>query len=147
MNQSSLSFGSRVAVVGILSVMSVHATSVEPNQPQATTGAQVYHLVTAAGRELPVVISENSGTGYKQEIIGASITLREDDPTFHWTTWYRYTEDRRVTTSESTGSGTYIVDEEEITLLPQPSISRLVGKLKGTILLLKADVELVYKRE
>jgi len=69
--------------------MSVHATSVEPNQPEATTGIEVYHLVTAAGRDLPVIISENSRTGYKQEIIGGSITLREDDPTFHRITWYR----------------------------------------------------------
>jgi hypothetical protein len=94
-----------------------------------------------------VVISENSATGYKQEIIGASITLREDDQTFHWTTWYRYTQDRRVTTSESTGSGTYLVYAEEITLLPQPGTSSLVGRLQETILLLKANVELVYKRE
>ena len=146
MNQSSLSFRKRVVVAGILSVMSVNATSAEPGQPKATTGADVYHLVTAAGRDLPVVVSENSGTGYKQEIIGGSITLRQDQ-TFHWTTWYRYTQDDRVTTSESTGSGTYRVDEEEITLLPQPGTSRLVGKLKGNILSLRADIELVYKKE
>ncbi len=146
MNQSSLSFSSGLVVVGILSVMSVNATSEEGNQPEATAGADVYHLVTAAGRDLPVVVSENSGSGYKQEIIGGSITLRRDQ-TFHWTTRYRYTQDRRVTTSQSAGSGTYRVDGEKITLLPQPGASKLVGELKGNTLSLKADVELVYERE
>ena len=93
-----------------------------------------------------MVVSENSSTSYQQAIIGGSITLREDDQTFHWTTSYRYTQDRRVTTSENTGSGTYRVDEEEITLLPQPGDSRLAGKLKGNILLVTADAELVYKK-
>jgi hypothetical protein len=55
-------------------------TSLQENN--VVTG--VYDLVTAAGRDLPVVVSENSTTGYKQEIVGGSVTRGEhiplDDP-------------------------------------------------------------------
>jgi len=108
--------------------------------------AGVYDLVTAAGRDLPAVISETSTTGYKQEIIGGSVTLREDR-TFHWTTQYRYTEGSNVTISESSGAGTYSLKADDITLFEQPGSTKLTAKLTGRSLSLKADVELVYKRD
>jgi len=107
---------------------------------------QVSSLVARTGRDLPAVVSENSTTGYKQEIVGGSVTLREDHA-FHWTTRYRYTESAKVTLGESSGSGTYKVEGDNITLSEQPSSSRLTGKLKGRLLSLQTDVELVYSRE
>jgi hypothetical protein len=98
-----------------------------------------------AGRDLPAVVSENSTAGYKQEIVEGSVTLREDH-TFHWTTRYRYTEGAKVTLGESSGGGTYKVEGDSITLSEQPGSSRLTGKVKGRLLSLRADVELVYSR-
>jgi hypothetical protein len=42
---------------------------------------------------------------------------------FHWTTRYRYTESAKVTLGESSGSGTYKVEGDNITLSEQPSSS------------------------
>ena len=131
---------------GLLSVTAVSAEGVEANLQEDTAVAGVYDLVTAAGRDLPAVISETSTTGYKQEIIGGSVTLRENR-TFHWTTQYRYTEGSNVTFSESSGAGAYKLEGDDITLSEQPGSTKLTGKLKGRCLSLKADVELVYKRE
>jgi hypothetical protein len=131
---------------GLLSVTAVSAGGGEANLQEANVEAGIYDLVSAAGRDLPAVVSENLTTGFKQEIIGGSVTLREDS-TFHWTTRYRYTEGSRVTISESSGGGAYKVEGDDITLSERPGSSKLTGKLKGRSLSLKADVELVYKRE
>lgn len=131
---------------GLLSVNLVSAAGLEANLQEDTAVAGVYDLVTAAGRDLPAVISETSTTGYKQEIIGGSVTLRENR-TFHWTTQYRYTEGSNVTISESSGAGAYKLEGDDITLSEQPGSTKLTGKLKGRGLSLKADVELVYIRE
>ncbi len=85
------------ALAGLLSVRAMSAVDEGTSLQEDTVVAGVYDLVTAAGRDLPAVVSENSTTGYKQEIVGGSVTLREDH-TFHWTTRYRYTESAKVTT-------------------------------------------------
>lgn len=130
----------------LLSVTAVNAAGVEANLQEDTAVAGVYDLVTAAGLDLPAVISETSTTGYRQEIIGGSVTLRENR-TFRWTTQYRYTEGSNVRISESSGAGAYKLEGDDITLSEQPGSTKLTGKLKGRSLSLKADVELVYKRE
>jgi hypothetical protein len=130
---------------GLLFVTAVSA-SVGANLKEDKAVAGVYDLISAAGRDLPAVVSENSTTGHKQEIIGGSVTLRENR-TFHWTTRYRYTEGSKVTISESSGGGDYKVEGDDITLSEQPGSSKLTGKLKGRSLSLKADVELVYKKQ
>ena len=135
-----------VALGGLLSVRAMTAVDEGTSLQEDNDLAGFYDLVTAAGRDLPAVVSENSTTGYRQEIVGGSVTLREDH-TFHWTTRYRYTESAKVTTGESSGGGTYKVEGDGITLSEQPGSSRLTGKLKGRLLSLKADVELVYRRE
>jgi hypothetical protein len=124
----------------------VSATGVGTSLLEDTAVAAVYDLVTAAGQDLPAVVSENSASRHKQEIIGGSVTLRQNR-TFYWTTRYRYTEGRRVTLNESSGHGTYKVEGDDITFSQEPGSSRLIGKLKGHTLSLKVDVELVYKRE
>jgi hypothetical protein len=134
------------ALAGLLSARAMSAVDEGTNLQEDTVVASVYDLVTAAGRDLPAVVSENSTTGYKQEIVGGSVTLREEE-TFHWTTQYRYTESAKVTIRESSGGGTYKVERDDITLSEQLGSSRLTGKLKGRFLSLKADVELVYRRE
>jgi hypothetical protein len=130
----------------LLSVRAMSAVDEGTSLQEDTVVAGVYDLVTAAGRALPAVVSENSTIGYQQEIVGGSVTLREDHA-FHWTTRYRYTEGAKVTIGESSGSGTYKVEGDNITLSEQPSSSRLAGKLKGRLLSLQTDVELVYSRE
>ena len=134
------------ALAGLLSAGAMSAVDEGTNLQEDTLVTGVYDLVTAAGRALPAVVYENSTTGYKQEIVGGSVTLREDH-TFHWTTRYRYTENARVTIRESSGGGTYKVEGDNISLSEQPGSSRLTGKLKGRLLSLQADVELVYSRE
>ncbi|MCI0418504.1 MAG: hypothetical protein L0387_37370 [Acidobacteria bacterium] len=131
---------------GLLSVTAMSAGGVEANLHGENAVAGVYELVAAAGRDLPAVVSEDSTTGYKQEIIGGSVTLRENRA-FHWTTQYRYTEGSKVTISESSGGGAYKVEGDDITLSEHLGSSKLTGKLKGRSLSLKADVELVYKKE
>lgn len=131
---------------GLLSVAAVNTVGLEANLQEETAVTGVYDLVTAAGRDLPAVISETPTTGYKQEIIGGSVTLRQNR-TFQWTTQYRYTEGGNVTISESSGAGAYELEGDDITLSAQPGSTKLTGKLKGRSLFLKADVELVYKRE
>jgi hypothetical protein len=144
--RTKLSLGLVFVLGGLLSLTATNAGSVEANLQEDDVVAGAYDLVTAGGRDLPAVVSENSSPGYQQEIIGGTVTLRQDR-TFHWTTRYRYTEGGKVTLSESSGGGTYKVERGDITLSEQPGSSNLTGKLKGRLLSLKADVELVYKRE
>jgi hypothetical protein len=48
----------------LLSVTAVRAGGVEANLEEDNAVAGVYDLITAARRDLPAVVSENSATGY-----------------------------------------------------------------------------------
>jgi hypothetical protein len=133
-------------LAGLLSVIAGSVGGVRANLEEDSAVAGVYGLIRAAGRQLPVVVSENSSTEYKQEIIGGSVTLRENR-TFQWTTRYRYTERSKVTIIESSGGGAYKVEDDDITLSGQPGSTKLTGMLTGCSLSLKADVELVCKKQ
>lgn len=104
-----------------------------------------YALVSAHGRRLPAVVSENPATGFAQEVVGGAVVLR-GDRSFSWRTDYRQTDSGVVSAHASSGSGTYTTTGEELIFTFRPGGERLSGTLAGDVITIRADVELIYRR-
>ncbi len=107
--------------------------------------AGTYTLVEAAGQRLPAVVSENSPTGYKQEVTGGSVVLRPDE-IFSWRTDYRETSGGRVWEHQSSGGGRYRLAGSTITFELDNHSGELKGTLRSGLLKMRADVELTYRK-
>ncbi len=112
-----------------------------PTRPTNIAGS--YILVNANGQGLPAVVSQ--GANFLQEVTGGSVELR-GDRTFTWRTDYRYTQSGLVTTSTSSGGGSYSLADTAITFALEPGTDRLTGTLSNGVLTMRADVELVYRK-
>jgi hypothetical protein len=106
-------------------------------------------LISARGQSLPAVVSENTSTGSRQEVTGGYVDLRADG-TAKWSTSYRYTDPTVPTGFPSTWATTsegefrYVVSGNTMTVT---SGDGLGGVLTGDNLTIRADVELVYRRQ
>lgn len=111
--------------------------------PGQSAAVGKYVITHAAGRELPAVVSENPSTGFKQEVTGGFVVLAADG-SCTVSTDYRYTEDGRTHTSTSKSDGRYEMSGESVILIF--GSDRLQATLKGDRLTVRADVELILKR-
>jgi hypothetical protein len=116
-----------------------------PTTPSATNTVGTYTLISANGRSLPAVVSGSAGSGFLQEVTGGFMELRADQ-TFAWRTDYRYTNSGQITSSTSSGDGSYSLTGTVMTLTYQPRSEQLTGTLSNGVLTLRADVELVYRK-
>lgn len=114
-------------------------TAFQSRGPAQSAGVGKYIIITAAGRNLPAVVSENPSTGFKQEITGGFVMLGDDGACVA-STDYRYTENGRTQTSTSKSEGRYEIAGEAIILIF--GSDRLRGTLRGD----RADVELTLQR-
>lgn len=111
-------------------------------QSSGRNAAGKYVLIRAAGRELPAVVSENSSTGFKQEVMGGYVELRADGACTV-STDYRYTQNGRTETSTSKSDGRFEISGESVILIF--GSDRLKGTLKGEWLTIQADVEMTLQ--
>lgn len=111
-------------------------------QSSGPNAAGKYILIRAAGHELPAVVAENPSSGFKQEVTGGFVELRQDG-VCAVSTDYRYTENGRTETSTSESEGRYEISGESVILIF--GSDRLQGTLKGGRLTIRADVELTLQ--
>ena len=129
----------------VLMSCSLSACGGSDANPTSVDVSGTYNLISANGRNLPAVVSENTATGFRQEVIGGFVELRSDR-TFTVRTDYRMTNSGDVRESRSSNDGTYTVAGEAITFTLQPGSDRLSGTLNDGVLTVRADVELVYRK-
>jgi hypothetical protein len=129
----------------VLMSCSLSACGDSDTRPTPVDIAGTYNLVSANGRNLPAVVTENPATGFRQEVIDGSVELRSDR-TFTVRTDYRITNGGDVRESASSDSGTYTLTDTAITFTSQPGSGRLSGTLRDGVLTVRADVELVYRK-
>ncbi len=102
-----------------------------------------YILIKANNQKLPATVNSSGD----QEVIGGFVLLNSDK-THRWETIYRYTEkDGKVRTSKSSGTGRYSIKGDRIIFGLDRGDTRLPATLKGEVLVLQADVELIYKKK
>lgn len=129
-----------------LAGLAVAACKSSPTTPRQTGSSAVgrYNLVSANGQTLPAVVSENPSTGFKQEVTGGYTDLRADLACVVATD-YRYTDSGRTSTSSSRDEGTYSISGN--TVVFTFGRDQLMATLAGDVLTVRADVELVYRRQ
>jgi hypothetical protein len=103
-----------------------------------------YNLFSAAGQNLPAVVSQNASMEYKQEVTGGYIELMTNRKCTVLTE-YRYTNKDRTTTSSTRDEGKYEISGE--TVIFTFGSDQLRATLKGEVLTVRADVELVYRKK
>ncbi len=140
-NHRAAVFCAAALTVAMVCGSAVKPSSGTPGQEEEVSGE--YILMRANGKDLPTVVSESPS--YRQEVTGGSIVL-EATGTFSWRTDYRYTQDGRVETSESSGRGTYSRQGATIIFSFENDDLRVPATLDGNTITMQVDVEMVYRK-
>ena len=142
----SQSTGSRRVAALVLAGLWVTACAASTTMPSPMGSSAVgrYTLVSANSSGLPAVVSDNRATGFQQEVTGGQTYLRADH-TCSVSTEYRYTESGNTSTSTSVYEGTWATSGDTVTFTF--GSDHLTGTLSGDVLTVRADVELVYRRQ
>ena len=122
----------------------VRCGSESPASPGPPSAVGHYQMISVAGQAPPVVVEESPATGFKQELMGGSADLRADGTCTAVTT-YRYTVSGSTYTSDSRDDGRWTISGNTVTLTF--GSDQLSATLAGDLLTVRADVELVYRRQ